>query len=734
MSWRTLAPMRLAVLLAIMLSLLRFHGCLYLHLMDVRAMDYRFIERGPIRPGPEVAIVAIDDPSVATVGRWPWSRAILAHLVDRVSAGQPAVMGFDITFSESSEFPEGDGISPRPAGVDDRTWAEVQRALRAQDDMLVGSLRDSGRAVLGAFFVFGKKAGGPQAPAAGAADSVSTYNLVLGSGGEEGRARVKEAAALRGNLPDYTAAAREIGYFNILPDDTDGVIRRMPLVVRYDKRMTLPLSLAILRVYRPDRPLAVQLRDYGVDAVRFGSETVPVAEDGQMLINYRGPGRTFPHYSAIDILRGKVAPETFRNKIVLFGVTATAVYDIRVTPFDDLFPGVEMHANVIDNILRGDFVRRPRVLVLADLAVIIAATLLLGVALRHSRGVNAALVAVAAAFAYLVGSQWLFTRHGIPLSVIYPLLAVALTYTGISVQHFMTEEREKRKVRKALELYLSPSMAALVSEHPEELKLGGDKRELTVFFSDIRGFTTIAERLAPEDLVELLNQYLGAMTDIVFAHDGMLDKYIGDAVMAVWGAPLPQADHARRACVASLQMVAKLEHLNQSWAPRGWPPLEIGIGLNSGPMVFGNMGSAQHLSLTVMGDNVNLGSRLEGLNKMYGTHIIVSEACLQEAADAVVARELDLVRVKGKYEPVRIFELLALAEDREPWSRLLEHFNAGLAAYRQRRWDEAVAHLSAVLEERPGDGPAALYLARCRTLADSPPPVDWDGVTVMESK
>ena len=462
---------------------------------------------------------------------------------------------------------------------------------------------------------------------------------------------------------------------------------------------------------------------------------MPVAEDGQMLLNYRGPAGAFRHVSALDVLRGRVPPETLRGKIVLLGVTATAVGDIRVTPFDGALPGVEIHATALDDILHGD-------------ALVASQVARHGGDRRHPASVSCSSAWCCSGRAdppgcwspapfwsrYLIVSQWLFVADGLPLSLVYPILAISLTYVAISVLHYIVEEREKRETRKALSLYLSPSMAELLSRQPDLMKLGGEKRELTVFFSDIRGFTTISEKLAPENLVELLNLYLGNMTDIVFSYDGMLDKYIGDAVMAVWGAPLPQADHAQRACRATLEMFARLEVLNREWQERGWPVLSIGAGINTGPMVFGNMGSARHLSLTVMGDNVNLGSRLEGLNKTYGTHAIASESTLRAVGDLAVVRDLDLVRVKGKYEPVRIFELLAMDGDRDRWAPLLEPYAAGIEAYRQRRFEEARASFTAILASRPADGPAKLYVERCETMAANPPPPDWDGVTVMKTK
>jgi adenylate cyclase len=330
--------------------------------------------------------------------------------------------------------------------------------------------------------------------------------------------------------------------------------------------------------------------------------------------------------------------------------------------------------------------------------------------------------------------MWLFLGAGLVLTVLYPALAIGLTYSGITVHHYATEERLRRRTRRALELYLSPSLAALVSERPENLKLGGEKREYTVLFSDVRDFTTISEQLEAETLVELLNAYLGAMTDVIFEHNGMLDKYIGDGIMAVWGAPLPQADHAAQACRAAFQMMRRMRELEPEWRSRGWPEIAVRIGLNTGLMIFGNMGSAEHMSLTVVGDNVNLGSRLEGLNKLYGTSIIASESTVEAASGAAVVRELDFVRVKGRLQPVRIFELLAPAGTGEAHTRLVELSSIGLRAYRERRWDEALAAFEAVLAMRPNDGPARLFVERCTMLKSTPPPADWDAVTNMDEK
>jgi adenylate cyclase len=721
-----LTPLRIAVLLGIALALVRARGCHYLDLLDLRAVDYRLKQRGAQRGLADIVIVAVDDASVAELGRWPWSRAVIAQLIDTLTAADAAVIGFDVVQSEATAAHHFEGLRERLEGIDENTWTTIRRALdrgSSEDAQLAEAVRRSHRAVLGYYFDINQK-GGDAAMA-----RISKYNIVKGMGQQ-----VPQAPTIVANLPDLAAAARELGYFNFFPDD-DGYFRRVPLAIEYREEMAIPLSLAMLRAYHPADQLSISFGAAGeVHSVHVGEVEVPVADDGQMLVNFRGARKAFKYVGAADVLAGRVPRDTFRGKLVLVGVTAVALADVRATAFDGQLPGVEIHATAMDNILRHDFIFQPHWLSLVEVGVIMASVLILGVALHFARGVYGALVALALLTAYVVGSQWLFRATGLTLGLVYPLLAISLTYAAISVQHYVVEESEKRKIRNAFGLYLPPVLANLVSEHPEMLKLGGDKRELTVMFADIRGFTTLSEGLESEAVVELVNEFLGVMTDVIFARDGTLDKYIGDAIMAVWGAPIAQTDHALRACQAALGMMASLPALSKQWEQRGLPPLKIGIGLNSGPMVVGNMGSSRRLSYTVIGDNVNLASRLEGLNKMYGSGIIASESTWRAAATHVVARELDLVRVKGKKLPVRIFEILAPARERQRWLPMIERFDAGVAAYRARQWDAAMAAFSAVLAERADDGPALLYLERCRALRAAPPAAEWDGVTVVEVK
>jgi adenylate cyclase len=650
-------PLRSALVISGFFAALRFSGCPFIDLVDARAVDYRFLQRGSREGTKEVVIVAIDDRSIDEVGRWPWPRSVQAKLLDAITAGAPSVVGFDILQGEATAPLDRDTVLGHLGELDPAQRSLIDRVLdfnTLADDSFAAALQRSGKAVLGYYVDFHNRPKGRQRL------DVERYSLVRQSGGgDAGGVPVARRAVV--NLPKFRAAALSEGYFNVLPDRADGVLRRVPLVLRLGDDQAMPLSLSLARVHVGSPPAMISYAPFGVEEVRLGDISIPTAEDGQLMLNYRGAGGMFEHLSAAALLAGEIDPRVLEGRVVLVGVTATGVEDVRVTPFDGVFPGVEVHATAVDNILRGDFVWQPKWLVVSEMLFIVAGGLLLGLAVGYFRGWYGVLIAGVLLFAYLAGSQWAFVSRGYVFSVLYPMLAFGAVFGAVNIQNYITEERERRRTRHMLELYLSPQMAEFVSERPENLHLGGDRRPMTVLFSDIRGFTQISEGMSPEQLVECLNAYLGEMTDAVFATWGMLDKYVGDAVMAVWGAPLPRDDHEIQAVRTALDMMERLRRFNETAPSRGWPPLEIGIGINTGEMVFGNMGSANHMSLTVMGDEVNLASRLEGLTSLYGAGIIVSEATLAGARGRgdgeLPARELDLVRVKGKERPVRIFEI-----------------------------------------------------------------------------
>jgi adenylate cyclase len=460
-----------------------------------------------------------------------------------------------------------------------------------------------------------------------------------------------------------------------------------------------------------------------------------------------------------DVVDGTVPPETFKDKIVLVGATALAIGDLRNTPFryverqverdgevvkaveDAAYMGVEIHANVLDNLLhynesgRGP-VQRGWNEEMLDIAFLLLFGLGFGYLFARLRPLYStlAVIAAVAGFAFLVYVT--FSLWAMWLFFVLPAGTLVLNYLAVTSFRMAVEEREKRKIRKTFGQYVSPAVIALIEKNPKLLRTGGEMKELTIMFSDIRSFTTIAEGLTPDELVHLLNEYLGEMTDILFKSWGTLDKYIGDAIMAFWGSPIPQDDHAIRGCTCALEMSARLDELNLKWEVEGKKQINIGIGLNSGPVNVGNMGSDKRYAWTVMGDEVNLSSRLEGTTKTYHVRIIVAENTYQVAREQFVFRELDRIKVKGKLKPVAIYELMAFRKDAPSYQDLLTRFAEALASYRGQRWEEAIHKFEALLERYPDDGPAHVFLKRCHDKRrEAPEPVpDWDGVYEMKEK
>ena len=504
----------------------------------------------------------------------------------------------------------------------------------------------------------------------------------------------------------------------------------MPLILQGGEDPFPPLAISTVWHYLDKPPLTVQVGHYGVEGIQMGKRFIPTDENGRLLINYLGPPKTFPHFSIGDILSGKLAKGLFTNKIVLVGTTATGTYDLKSTPLSTVFPGVEVHATVIDNILTQNFMTRPTWSRIYDLLAIITLGALLGVALPRLGALPGLLLALGLFMGYIGVARWLFVNLKVWLNIVYPLLVLAINYTVLTVYYYVTEERERKKIKGAFEHYVSPEVIDEITKHPEKLNLGGERRVLTVLFSDIQNSTAIAESMDSTKLVELLNEYLTAMTDIILQYGGTLDKYIGDGIMAFYGAPVVREDHAFMACYTAVGMAEELQKLRERWSVRNLPQIHARIGIHTGDVTVGNMGSAKRFDYTVMGDTVNLASRLEGLNKAYGTAILITEDTASVVEKSFVLREIDMVQVVGRKRPIRLYELLAatgtaLSKEQE------EAFNAyaaGLEAYRQQSWDNALVLFNHSLALWPKDGPSRTMVERCQIYQQAPPPEEWDGV------
>ncbi|HEY3927877.1 MAG TPA: adenylate/guanylate cyclase domain-containing protein [Candidatus Koribacter sp.] len=723
--------------------------------VEQRSLDARFQMRGSRVPDPRIVIVGADEKTLQEYG-YPIPRAVYPKLIDRLSASGAKVIAFDFAFPTPETNSAVRSLSKLQhdftGKVPDSVLQEIQDEQTASnnDARFAASLQKADNVILGHLFLEADRASAIDEQAAKEYLDVLNWHpfpQVLKKHSGKDFDLMKAYAAADGASaervePNYKLladAAKSFGHLNALPDG-DGTLRRAYTLYRFSDNQFYPsLEIEAVRLFddvRDDQCLAYVAQN-GLESIELGKHSFRTANDGTVLINYAGPYRTFPHYSFSDVAEGRVSSASFKGKLVFIGPTAIAMGDMRNTPYPQstgTYMGVEIHANVADNILNSNirgrgFLSRGFREEMIDICIIILFGLGGGMLFAKTPPFRAAIGVLAMLAAFGAAAFLAFSLFGMWLYVVIPAMTVVVDYAAISSYRMIFEEREKRKVRKTFERYVAPGVIRLIEENPEKyFRTGGEMRELTVMFSDIRDFTSISEGLTPDELVHLLNRYLGDMTGIVFRTWGTLDKYIGDAIMAFWGSPIPQADHAYRACECALRMSEHLTELNERLKAEGKKTLKIGIGLNSGPVNVGNMGSDYRFAWTVMGDNVNLASRLEGQTKSYKIQRLISEFTYEEVKEQMTCRQLDVIRVQGKQKPVAIYELLDFARNKDQYEDLLARFNAARDAYVRQAWGEAVSLFEGLLERYPDDGPSIVLLDRCREFRVSPPSLDWDGV------
>lgn len=688
-------------LLAIASSLISFWldlaSVTFIQNVDLKMKDVRMLLRGPVSPPADVVIVAIDNKSVKEIGRWPWSREIIGELIRGMAEYGVKVAGLDVVFSETQ--------SP------------------ASDSALAESIALSGNVVAGYFFRNEMHPVDPEALAQVQSTKIQSLQIDQGVSSVP----LAEYPNLEANIGSIGQGALSYGFFNVRPD-SDGLFRKSSLLLLFKGDVYPSMVLQSLQQYTRETA-QVSVSTAGVGAIRLGKYTIPSNSEGELAVNFYGPGGTIKTYSAVDIIKKRLPATALQDKLAFVGFTEMGIYDVRPTPFDTVLPGVEIHATVAANTLEQNFIihnsstRKIERTALFLLPLLLS--LVLGVVPSTTVGFT---TGIGFSALYLIGNYLLLSRYRLDLALLHPLMAMGLTTIGSEIYRSLVVDQKGRYMKKAFSNYVSADLVAQIMKNPDILKLGGEKREISILFSDIRGFTSLSEKLSPEDLVQVLNEYLNPMTRIVLEEKGTLDKYIGDAVMALYNAPLDVADHAAHACRTALKMILQLNELNQSFIARGIQTIDIGIGINTGDAVVGNMGSSVRFDYTAIGDNVNLASRLEGLNKMYGTHIIVSEFTKQLAGSDFQFRELDLVAVKGKHQPVPIYELMVVGD-----SELADAFEDALRLYREREFSQAM-QIFVRLAAQKQDKVSQLYAERCREFIACPPAVEWDGVFVAKAK
>jgi adenylate cyclase len=689
----------------------------------------------PREPGNSpIRIVDIDDKSLAEIGQWPWPRKIVAQLVERMATAGAAVVAFDIVFAEP------DRTSPKlllpliaQNGVDPADAEKLLSTLPDPDQRLAIAMR---KVPVVTGFILTDNNGATRAPSAKAGFAFA---------GDDPLGHVYKFSRVIANLPVLEAAAAGDGFFNQLPE-WDNVVRRVPLILTFDGKaypslVAEALRLAVGATTYIGRAAGANGeknfdQDTGLTAIRIGPLTVPTDATGRIWLHY-APIESDRTVSAADVLGGKIDPALFAGHIVLVGTSAAGVInDLQATPLSGAVPGVEIHAQLLDEILQGDYLTRPDWAIGAEIlfALLVGAGLIF-VLPRIGALPSAFLGGVSVAVA--VGGSWLAFKYGhLLLDPVYPWAVLTLVYLVATLLGYLRTEARQREIRGAFSHYMSPHYVEELAAHPERLRLGGQARLMTIMFCDIRGFTSLSEHLDAESLTQFMNSFLSPMTEIITERKGTIDKYIGDCIMAFWNAPLDDPDHVKNAVQAAQAMRRELVELNRSWqavAPyRVFLPVHMGIGINTGECVVGNFGSQQHFDYSLLGDPVNLASRLEGLGKVYGIDLVIGEETAARLDDPALI-EVDLVAVKGKTHAGRVY---TLPPERIEEGEFVDRHSALLSAYRHQDWAGALRllddgrlaaarHLAPVYD---------LYRRRIAHFQTEAPPTNWDGVFTAEEK
>lgn len=701
------ARVRNATLIALCVCLLALavHQAGWLAIVELKSLDYRFqVLAQPSHALPDIVLVTVDEASLEALGRWPWPRDVHGYAVKFLKEAGARVIAFDILFLE-------------PDQQDPQYDDEFAREVSAAGNVFFAAQLQEGNH-LPAYHSQTE----PRLPA-----GEPPHNAYLSMEGA------------KYPIPPIGRAAQGIGFVNLTPDK-DGTTRSIPLFGQAGERVIPSLSMLIANAVTGNQKL-----QFEGNVLQWGKTRVPLNE-GRLLINWHGTieNATYQAYSmgmvvrsALETRAGKpplLNPGLFKDKIVFIGSNAAGTYDLRVTPLSPYTSGVLIHMAALDDLLRGRFLSPASWSIFALSTLVLCLLTAWSFVLSQTQLLKVGGMAMIF-FLYIGIVTIAFANAQLWLQAVIPLGAQGVTFAAVATVEYFTEGRTRRQLRLAFDKYMSAEVVDEIMRSPESIVLGGEQRELSVLFSDVAGFTTISEQLTPQELVTLLNRYLTAMGATIRCHRGNVNKYLGDGIMAIFGAPLRDPDHAVLACRAALAMQATLTELRETWKSEGYPLIQARIGISTGPLIVGNVGSEERLEYTVIGDTVNLASRLEGANKYYGTGILIGPRAYELAKSEIIARPVDFLRVKGKTQPVLVYELMGMTSDlNRALCAKVDRYAEGFAAYRSRDFAQAQACFEKVLAEDPDDGLAKVYCDRIKLYRVSPPPVDWDGVYTLESK
>lgn len=704
----------------------------YINLLEYKLYDVFLQKTYSDKQTDSVVIVDIDEYSLEKFGQWPWPRYRVALLLQKINMAGALAIGADILFAEP------DGTSPlimqkalkRDLHVDIH-FTGLPKAL-LDNDLLLANVLQKGPYVLGYSFLFNTN--DPQSTALMPLDLNAVE--IKDPGAKAANTYLFEAANLIPPLPVFLNNRNNAGFMNTLTDK-DGVLRRTPLLISWQGKIYPQLSLAtILTAFKNKIPdPVIKVTRGGIESIKIGKSVIPLQSNGAMLINYRGPSHTFPYISAGKILEDKVKREELQGKIIFLGTSAAGLKDIRVAPLDQIFPGIEVHATIVDNILSNDFIQRPDWTPGLELFCILLWGFITAILIGWASAVFTLPITFMLGVMAWYGGLWILGNLKIWISPFFPIVVLILNFSILNLQKFWISERKKKFFRSAFSKYVSKAVVDQLAENPEKLSLKGEEKNVSILFSDIRGFTSLSENLSPSQVTLLLRDYFTPVTQIIIKNRGTHDKFIGDAVMCFWNAPVDVDNHEGFAVKSAVEMLAALKDLNRNFKKKFDIELAIGIGLHAGLCRVGNMGSEDIFDYTIIGDNVNLASRLESLTKFYGVQLIISEAMVKGCSQDMLIQELDLVRVKGKKEPVRIYTVYSsFVENINHRKQRINAFAKGLKLYREKSFTNAEQYFRNLAAKFPEQKLYSIYQERCSLFIDNPPEKSWDGVFTHTSK
>ena len=705
--FRKIAYVFIAVFISIFLSALYIFSPGILRSFDDRMRDAYFLYRGEMPNGGSVVIVDIDEASLRALGQWPWSRDKLSKIIENLTSAGVAVIGIDAVFAEE------DRTSPSLIAKK----LNLKENLQDYDLQFANTLANS-PVILGYGFDLVDEDGDKRAPKIPA--------ILIEKNKKEDFAIKALGATL--NIEPIQNAGYSSGFFNVIPDSS-GMIRSVPLVISFDDVLYPSLALEIVRVVSGEKKIFINYDELGIENISIGQTVIPTDAIGGITVNYRGGFKNFKYLSAKDIYDGEFNTDEVEGKIVLIGTSAIGLYDLRTTPFDSAFAGVEVHANAIDNILSGDFIYKPSYADGVTVILVVFSSFLIVFSVTSMNFYGKILTFFAASFLYVWGSYYALFHEGIILNILFPLAAISLAFVTTLAFDYFYSIKSERAIRAKFASKVSKSVMDDILKNTNGNELSIKNKEVTIFFSDIRGFTSISEKLGAKELIALLNRYMQPMSEIIIKNQGTIDKFIGDAVMAYWNAPLDIQNHADLAVKSALEQFEALKILNSQLAKENLPQISIGIGINTGEVIVGEMGCEIRSDYTVIGDAINLGSRLESLCKFYGSNLNISNFTKERLKEKYIFRFLDLVRVKGKNEPVEIWRVLGYGEAQGELKKELEIYDKAIALYKKAKFLEALEIFKEleIKANKQDKKIYEIYIARCEQFIKTPPS-DFDGV------